>query len=101
MVRAASSRLISGMVSGISPGSAGGRLIGRGRGRGLGTGPGVQQRGGDGADRQGGHDEHDVAEDRGVEPDLGLVQAEAVLAELEILLNRPPLMPVKWKSSLA
>jgi len=39
--------------------------------------------------------------DRGVEADLGLVQAEAALAELEALLNLPPVMPVKQKSSLA
>jgi hypothetical protein len=39
--------------------------------------------------------------DRGVEPGLALVQAEVALAELEALLNRPPLMPVKRKSSLA
>jgi hypothetical protein len=42
-----------------------------------------------------------VAEDRGVEPDLALVQAEAVLPELEILFSQPLLIPVKKKSSLA
>jgi hypothetical protein len=42
-----------------------------------------------------------VAEDRGVQAGLALVQAEAVLAELEIFLNQPPLMPVKRKLSLA
>ena len=57
--------------------------------------------GGDGADREGGHDQHGVPQDRGVGPGLALVQAEGVLAELEALLNRPPLMPVKRKSSLA
>jgi len=36
-----------------------------------------------------------VAGDRGVEADLGLVEPEAVLAEFEILFNRPPLIPVK------
>jgi len=36
-----------------------------------------------------------VAEDRGVQPGLALVEAEAVLAEFEIFLNRPLLMPVK------
>jgi hypothetical protein len=30
--------------------------------------------------------------DRGVEADLGLIQPEAVLAELEIFLNQPPVM---------
>jgi hypothetical protein len=45
--------------------------------------------GGDGADRQGGHDQHGVPDDRGVEADLGLVQPEAVFAELESLLRRP------------
>ena len=43
----------------------------------------LQLGGGDGADRQGGHDQHGVARDRGVEPGLALVQAEAVLAELK------------------
>jgi hypothetical protein len=33
--------------------------------------------------RRGGQDQHDVAEDRGVEPGLALAQAEAVLAELK------------------
>ncbi len=42
-----------------------------------------EQRGGDGTDRQGGHDQDGVAGDRGVEADLELVQAEAVFAELE------------------
>jgi hypothetical protein len=41
--------------------------------------------GGDRADSQGGHDQHCVAEDRGVEPGLALVQAEAVLAGPEVV----------------
>ena len=41
-----------------------------------------------------------VAGDRGVEPDLGLVEAEAVLAEAELFFSQPPLIPVKKKSSL-
>ena len=49
------------------------------RGR-LGIGAVVEQGRGDCADRQGGHHQHEVAEDRGIEPGLGLVQAEAVLA---------------------
>ena len=40
-------------------------------------------------------DEHGVAGDRVEEPDLGLVQPELALAELEFLLSRPPLMPLK------
>ena len=80
----------------------GGRwLTGPDRGRCLGIGAVFDQRGGDGADGQCGHDQHDVAGDRGVEPGLALVEAEAVLAELEIFLNQPPLMPVKRKLSLA
>jgi hypothetical protein len=46
------------------------------------------------ADSEGGHDEHEVAADRGVEPGLALVQAEVVLPELEIFFSRPLLMPV-------
>ena len=55
-------------------------------------GPGVgaaEQGGGDGADGQGSHDQHGVPGDRGVEADLGLVEAEAFLAELEALLRGP------------
>ncbi len=37
----------------------------------------------------GGYGEHGVPGDRGVEADLGLVEAEAVLAELEIFLYGP------------
>ena len=58
----------------------------------LGIGAVAEQRGGDRADGQGGHDQHDVADDRGVEPGLALVEAEAVLSELEIFFNRPPLI---------
>jgi hypothetical protein len=57
--------------------------------------------GGDGADGQGRHDQHRVPGDRGIKADLGLVEAEAVLAELEIFLSQPLLMPVKRKRSLA
>ena len=81
VVRAASSRLISGMVSGIMPGSGGGGCAGPDRGRCLGVGAVLDQGGGDGADGQGGHHQHGVACDRGVEPGLALVKAEAVLAE--------------------
>jgi hypothetical protein len=41
----------------------------------------------DGADGEGGHDEHEMAADRGVEPGLALVQAEVVLPELESFLD--------------
>ncbi len=60
------------------------RLIGPDWGRCLGVGAVTQEGGGDGADGQGGHDEHGVAGDRGVQPGLALVEAEAVLAEFEI-----------------
>jgi hypothetical protein len=40
----------------------------------------VQQGGGDGTSRQGGHDQDGVADDRGIQPDLGLVEPEAVFA---------------------
>lgn len=39
--------------------------------------------GGDGADREGGDDQDNVPQDRGIEPGLALVQAEAALLELE------------------
>jgi hypothetical protein len=48
----------------------------------LGAGAAAQQRGGNGADGQGGHDQDGVPGDRGVEADLGLVEPEAALAEL-------------------
>jgi hypothetical protein len=65
------------------------RLAGPGRRRRLGIGARFEQGGGDGADGQGGHDQHGVAGDRGVEADLGLIQAEAVLAQPEFLFHRP------------
>ena len=86
---AARSRLISGTVSGIIPGSDGGGWSGVFGGGGLGVGAVSEVGGGDGADGQGGHDQYGVAGDRGVEPGLALVEAEAVLAELEVLLDRP------------
>ena len=60
-----------------------------------GAGAAAEQGGGDGADGQGGHDQHGVPGDRGIEPNLGLVEAEAVLAEFEIFFNQPPVMPLK------
>src|SRR6266487_1429427 len=65
------------------------RLVRRIRRWGLGVGAVGEVGGGDRADGEGGHDQHGVTPDRGVEPGLALVQAEAVLAELEILLHRP------------
>ena len=80
----------------------GGWFLVRARGRG---GPAVdappELGGGDGTGRERGHDEDEVAADRGVEAGLALVEAEVVLPELESFLNRPLLIPVKWKPSLA
>ena len=57
----------------------GGRCLVRGHGRrGLAAGAVPELGGGDGADRQGGHDQHGVTQDRGVEPGLALVQAAAM-----------------------
>jgi hypothetical protein len=79
-----------------------GRLAaGSGWRRGLGVGALAELGGGDGADREGGHDQDEVAQDGGVEAGLALVQAEAVLGQLEAFLSRPPLMPMKWNLSLA
>ena len=55
----------------------------------------AQQGCGDGADGQGGHDQHGVPGDRGVEPGLALVQPEAALPRSEVLFNQPPVMPLK------
>ncbi len=43
------------------------------------------------ADGQGGHDQHDVSHDRGVQAGLGLVETELVLAELVVFLDGPAL----------
>jgi len=56
------------------------RLARPGRRWWLGIGAVFEQGGCDGADCEGGHDQHGVPGDRGVEPDLGLIQPEAVLA---------------------
>ena len=77
------------------------RLVRPDRWRGLGAGAVFQQGCGDGADGQRGHDQDEVAGDRGVQPGLALVQAEGILAELEYFFSRPPLIPIKKKSSLA
>jgi hypothetical protein len=73
----------------IGPGVGVRWLVRPGRCPCLGAGAAAEQRGGDGADGKGGHDQHGVPGDRGVEADLGLVQPEAALAELEILLGWP------------
>jgi hypothetical protein len=77
------------------PGIDRGRLAGPDWRRRLGIGAVPQQGSGDGAGRQRCHDQDSMASDRDVEPDLGLVQAKAVLAKFEIFFNRPLLMPVK------
>lgn len=67
------------------PGEGGGEQDGRRRCLRVGAFP--EPGSGDGADGEGRHDEHQVAADRGVEPDLALVEAEVVLGELEALLS--------------
>jgi hypothetical protein len=71
------------------PGVSGRGLVREYRCGGLGAGTAAQQGGGDGADGQGGHDQHGVPGDRGVQADLGLAEPEAVLAELEIFFAWP------------
>ena len=65
------------------------QVIRAGRRRGPGVGSRAGLGGGDDADGERGHDRHGVPGDRGVQPDLGLVRAEVVLAELKALLGRP------------
>ena len=77
------------------PELGGWRLVRQCRSGRGGAGAAAEQGGGDGADGQGCHDQDGVPGDRGVQADLGLVEAEAVLAEFEIFLNQPLLMPVK------
>ena len=71
------------------------RLVRERRGGRLGAGAAAELGGGDGADGQGGHDQHGVPGDGGVEADLGLVEPETVLPEFEIFFNGPLLIPVK------
>jgi hypothetical protein len=49
----------------------------------------AEQGGCDGAYGQGGHDQHSVPGDRGMQPDLGLIEPEAAFPGSEILFNRP------------
>src|SRR5215470_17243899 len=74
---------------GDQPGVGGRPVVWPGWRRCRGAGAASELGGGDRADRQGGHDQHGMAQDRGVEPRLALVQPEAVLAELEALLRWP------------
>ena len=68
----------------------GGRWLVRPDRRGCpGVGAAAQQGGGDGADSQGGHHQHGVPGDRGVEPDLRLIEPEAALTRAEILFYWP------------
>jgi hypothetical protein len=83
----------------------GGRgLVWECRGGWLGAGAAAELGGGDGADGQGGHDQHGVPGDGGVEADLGLIEPEAALrgrhtlrgfdrlpAEVELTNPRHPL----------
>src|ERR1035441_5874447 len=71
-------------------GIGGRRLVRRDRSGCLGVGAVAEQGGGDGADREGGHHQDGVPGDRGIQPDLGLVQPEAVLPELEPFFYGPP-----------
>jgi len=66
-----------------------GWLAGADRGWRLDVGAAPEQGGGDGADGQGGHDQHGVPGDRGVEPDLGLIEAEGVFPGPESFFHRP------------
>ena len=54
------------------------------RGAGPGCRWGPEPGGGDGADGEGGHDQDEVAADRGVEAGLALVQAEVVLSRTRL-----------------
>ena len=62
------------------PRVGGRRLVWECRGGCLGVGAAAEQGGGDGADGQGGHDQHGVPGDGGVEADLGLVSPVSALA---------------------
>ena len=89
MVRAASRRLISGMVSGIMPGSGGGGWSGL-----TGGGAWVSVRSFTSAAvtaqiARAAMTSTAWRSDRGVQPGLALVEAEAVLAEFEIFFYWP------------
>ena len=69
------------------PGVGWRRLVRRDRRRGLAVAAVPELGCGDGADRQRRHNQDEVAEDRGIEPGLALIQAEAVLPEPEIFFK--------------
>jgi hypothetical protein len=82
------SRLISATVSAIRPGSGGGcssAVVGEDRD----WRTGFRVCGGDRADGERGHGEHDMPQMGGVEPNLGMVESEVVFGELKPLLDRP------------
>ena len=81
--------LVSGAVADVRAGCGPGR---HGAGR-----PG----GRDGEQREGAHGQHGVAVEGVPQAELVLVKAGLPFPLLEAFLNRPPLMPVKRKSSLA
>jgi hypothetical protein len=62
---------------------------------------GVLGGGGDGQERQGEHGQGGPPVPGGPAADLVLIQAGQALGGLEVLFNRPPLMPMKRKLSLA
>ena len=64
-------------------GVGGRRGIRAGGRRRLAVGAVPEPGGSDGADCESGHDQHDMAQDCGVEPGLALVQAEAPFSQLE------------------
>jgi hypothetical protein len=83
-----SRRAISGMVSGIIPGS-GGSLAGPDWRGCLGIGAVAQRGSGDGTCRQRGHDQDGVTGDCVIEPELGFVQAQVVLAQFKAFFGWP------------
>ena len=75
-------------ITALQPGIGGRRVVSAGQGRGLRTGGGVPGGGDNGADGEGSHGQDSVPQDRDLQADLGFVQAEVVLPELEALLPR-------------
>ena len=88
-------RLVSGAGAGL--GRGGGARRARGPGFGFARWPG----GRDGEQREGAHGQHGVAVEGVPEAELVLVKAGLPLGLLVALFNRPPLMPMKRKLSLA
>ena len=71
------------------PGFRRGWLVGPGWHRRRWSVAGGRCGGGGGADGECGHGQHGVAQQSGVATDLGLVEPEVILAELEVLLHWP------------